>query len=274
MNDHYSTLGVDRNSDAEAIKKAYRKLAAKHHPDRGGDTQRFQQIQEAYDVLSSPEKRQQYDNPQPQFHFHTGNMGGFEDIFNQFGFGGMGRRNQQLRKNRNVTIQVRVTLKEIFEGKEVIGSIRLPSGRDQALQIKIPRGVQHGDQIRFQGLGDDSIPGLEKGDLIVNITQMPDTKFRREGPHLYTETQINSFDAMLGTTVIVDTIADSHLEISVPAGIQTGQMINCRGHGLYEMNRQNARGSMFVVINVVTPNISDPGDRIVLEKIQRKYADK
>lgn len=273
MSDHYSTLGVSRTASADEIKKAYRKLAAKHHPDRGGDTQRFQQIQEAYDTLSDPGKRQQYDNPQPEFRFHTGNMGGFEDIFSNFGFGGMGRR-QQVRRNKNVTIQVRMTLKEIFEGKEVVGSIRLPSGREQALQIKIPRGVQHGDQVRFQGLGDDSMPGMEKGDLIANIVQVPDNRFRRDGPHLFTEAQINVFDALLGTTIFVDTIADSRLEISVPPGIQHGQMINCRGHGLYEMNRQNARGSMFVVINITTPNISDPGDRVVLEKIQRKYANK
>lgn len=273
MNDHYSTLGVGRTANADEIKKAYRKLAAKHHPDRGGDTQRFQQIQEAYDVLSDPGKRQQYDNPQPEFHFHTGNMGGFEDIFSNFGFGGMGRR-QQVRRNKNVTIQVRMSIKEIFEGKDVVGSIRLPSGKEQALQIKIPRGVQHGDQVRFQGLGDDSIPGIAKGDLIANIIQIPDNKFRREGPHLFVEAQINAFDAMLGTTIMVDTIADSHLEISVPAGIQNGQMINCRGHGLYEMNRQNARGSMFVIINVFTPNSLDPGDRVVLEKLQRKYATK
>jgi curved DNA-binding protein len=271
MSDYYSTLGVGKNANADEIKKAYRKMAAKHHPDRGGDTKQFQQIQEAYDTLSDPGKRQQYDNPQPEFRFHTGNMGGFEDMFSNFGFGGMGRR-QQVRKNRNVTIQVRMTLKEIFEGKEVVGSIKLPSGREQALQIKIPRGVQHGDQIRFQGLGDDSIPGISKGDLVASIVQIQDSRFRREGPHLFTETQITAFDAMLGTTVLVDTIADSHLEISVPAGIQNGQMINCRGHGLYEMNRQNSRGSMFVVVNITIPNNLDHGDRIVLEKLQKKYA--
>jgi len=271
MSDHYNTLGVGRNANADEIKKAYRKLAGKHHPDRGGDTKRFQQIQEAYDTLSDPGKRQQYDNPQPEFRFHTGNMGGFEDMFSNFGFGGMGRR-QQVRRNKNVTIQVRMTLKDIFEGKEVVGSIRLPSGKDQALQIKIPRGVQHGDQIRFQGLGDDSLPGIPKGDLIANIVQLPDHRYRRDGPHLFTEAQINAFDAILGTTIVVDTIADTHLEISVPAGIQHGQMINCRGHGLYEMNRHDSRGSMFVVINVTTPNNLEPGDRVVLEKLQRKYA--
>lgn len=273
MSDHYSTLGVGRTAHTDEIKKAYRKLAAKHHPDRGGNTQQFQQIQEAYDVLGDSVKRQQYDNPQPEFHFHTGNMGGFEDVFSNFGFGGMGRR-QQVRRNKNVTIQVRMTLKEIFEGKDVVGSIRLPSGREQALQIKIPRGVQHSDQIRFQGLGDDSISGIAKGDLIATVIQITNDKFRREGPHLFVEAQINAFDAMLGTTIVVDTIANSHLEISVPAGIQHGQMINCRDHGLYEMNRQNARGSMFVIVNIFTPNSLDSGDRVILEKLQEKYATK
>lgn len=272
MSDHYNTLGVGKNANADDIKKAYRKMAAKHHPDRGGDTKHFQKIQEAYDTLSDPAKKQQYDNPQPEFRFHTGNMGGFEDIFANFGFGGFGQR-QQVRRNKNITITVKMTLQEIFEGKEVVGSIKLPSGKDQALQIKIPRGVQHGDQIRFQGLGDDSIPGMQRGDLITSIIELPDSRFRRDGFHLFTEAKINSFDAMLGTVVVVETIAGSYLEISVPAGIQHGQMVNCRGHGLYEVNR-NTRGNMFVAINVSTPANLEPGDRAVLEKLQTKYADK
>lgn len=271
MQDYYSILGVNKTSNPEEIKKAYRKLAAQHHPDRGGDTQRFQQIQEAYDVLSDPEKRQQYDNPQPEFRFHTGNMGGFDDIFANFGFGGMGRR-QQMRRNKNVTIPARMTLKEIFEGKDIVGSIRLPSGKDQALQIKIPRSVQNGDQIRYQGLGDDSIQGLPKGDLIVQIIELPDQRFSRDGPNLYTECNISVFDAVLGVTISVETINNSTLEINVPQGIQSGQMINCREHGLYLSTHKDHRGSMFVKINVITPTNITEADKQILEKLRQKYA--
>lgn len=273
MSEFYNILGVAKTASQDEIKKAYRKLASKHHPDKGGDTATFQKIQTAYDTLSDDQKRKEYDNPQPEYRFNTGNMGGFEDIFNQFGFGpmGMGRRQQQVRRNNSITIQVKMNLKEVFEGKDVLGSIRLPSGKEQALQIKIPRGVKNGDQIKYQGLGDDSIPNIPRGDLIAQIVELPDRRFVRDGANLFMEANITVFDAVVGTTVIVDTIADSKLEISVPVGIQSGQMINCRGHGLPEAQSNN-RGNMFVKINVRTPvNIAEE-DKVLIEQLRKKYA--
>ncbi len=272
MSDYYNILGVSKSASQDEIKKAYRKLASKHHPDKGGDTAKFQEIQTAYETLSDPQKRADYDNPpQPQFRFNTGNMGaGFEDIFSQFGFGPMGRQQQVRRRNQSITIQVRMTLREVYEGKDVLGSIRLPSGREQALQIKIPKGVQQGDQIKYQGLGDDSIPNLPRGDLIAQIIEIPDAVFKRNGDDLYIEKTISAFDAMIGTTLLANTIADSQLEISVPAGIQSGQMIICRGHGLPQSQR-STRGSMYVKINVKTPNITEEGDKFIIEKLRAKY---
>lgn len=269
MSDHYTTLGVSKSSSQEEIKRAYRKLASQHHPDKGGDTAKFQEIQTAYETLSDPQKRADYDNPpQPQFRFNTGNMGGgFEDIFSQFGFG---PRQQVRRRNQSITIQVRMTLRDVFEGKDVLGSIRLPSGREQALQIKIPKGVQQGDQIKYQGLGDDSIPNLPKGDLIAQIIEIPDHIFKRSGEDLYIEATISAFDAMIGTTILTDTISDSKLEITVPAGIQAGQQIICRGHGLPK-SQGSGRGSMYVKINVKTPNITDEGDKFIIDKLRGKY---
>ncbi len=273
MSNHYTTLGVGRDASPDQIKKAYRKLASQHHPDKGGDTAKFQEIQTAYDTLSDPQAKAAYDNPQQEYRFNTGNMGGFEDIFNQFGFGpmGMGRRQQQVRRNNSITIQVRMTLKEVFEGKDVLGSIRLPSGKEQTLQIKIPRGVRNGDQIKYQGLGDDSIPNMPRGDLIAQIIELPDRRFARDGANLVMEANITVFDAVVGTTVTVDTIADSKLEISVPVGIQSGQMINCKGHGLPEA-QSNVRGNMYVKINVRTPvNIAEE-DKVLIEQLRKKYA--
>jgi DnaJ-class molecular chaperone len=271
MSDYYNTLGVSKTASQEDIKKAYRKLASKHHPDKGGDTATFQTIQTAYETLSDPQRRSEYDNPpQPQFRFNSGNMNGFEDIFSQFGFGPMGRRPQQQRRNQSITIQVKMTLKEVLVGKDVLGSIRLPSGREQTLQIKIPPGVNQGDQIKYQGLGDDSIPNIPKGDLIAQVIEIPDRLFKRQGENLYTEVTITAFDAILGTTILQDTVNDSKLEISVPPGIQAGQMIICRGHGL-PIDQRGIRGNMYVKINVTTPIITEESDKFILENLRGKY---
>jgi curved DNA-binding protein len=269
MNDYYNILGVTKSSSQDEIKKAYRKLAMKHHPDRGGDSAKFQEIQNAYETLSNPQKRQEYDNPMPEFRFNTGNMDGFEDIFSQFGFG---RRQQRppTRRNSSITIQVKMTLKEVLEGKDVVGSIRLPSGKDQTLQIKIPKGVRSGDQIKYQGLGDDSIPNIARGDLIAQVIELPDPKFTRDNENLYTEFAISAFDAILGTVIIVDTISDSKLEISVPAGIQPGQSIICRGYGLPFPQRES-RGNMYVKINVKTPTGIEESDMFIIDKLRAKY---
>ena len=270
MSNHYNTLGVGKDASPDQIKKAYRKLASQHHPDKGGDTAKFQELQTAYDTLSDPQAKAEYDNPQQQYRFDTGNMGGFEDMLNQFGFN-MGRRQPQQRRNKSITIQVRMTLKDVFDGKDVLGSIQLPSGREQALQIKIPRGVKNGDQIKYQGMGDDSIPNTPRGDLIAQIVELPDRRFARDGANLFVEANITVFDAIVGTTITVDTIADSKLEISVPVGIQGGQMINCKSHGLPEA-QSNIRGNMYVKINVKTPvNIAEE-DKVIIEQLRGKYA--
>jgi molecular chaperone DnaJ len=254
MSEYYNILGVSKTASQDEIKKAYRKLASKHHPDKGGDTATFQKIQTAYDTLGDDQKRREYDNPQPQFRFNTGNMDGFEDLFSQFGFGA--RNRQPVRQNRHINIQTRVTLNEVLKGKEVIGSIQLPSGREQNIQLKIPKGVKTGDSIRYQGMGDDSVPNLPRGDLIVQIVELPDRTFKRDGANLFVDYTINAFDAILGTSILVDTVNNSRLDITVPPGIQNGQMINCKGHGVPTDDR-GIRGSMFVKINIKTPAVRE-----------------
>jgi len=168
--DHYSTLGVDKNAGSDEIKRAYRKLASQHHPDKGGDKAKFQEIQAAYDTLSNPDKRAQYDNPQPQFHGGGGFNGappGFEDIFAQmFGggqhpFGNMFRQ-QQAPRNRTLNIQTSITLEDAFHGKDLIATLGLPSGRDQTIEVKIPAGIGDGTTLRLAGMGDDSVPNTPR----------------------------------------------------------------------------------------------------------------
>ena len=130
---YYETLGVSKNATPDEIKRAFRKLASQHHPDKGGDTQKFQEIQAAYDTLGDPEKKAAYDNPQPQFQQFGGMPSGFEDIFNAFGggnpFGDMfGRRPQrQQPRNKTLNLQTGISLEDAFFGKDLTLSVTLPT---------------------------------------------------------------------------------------------------------------------------------------------------
>jgi DnaJ-class molecular chaperone len=273
MTDYYNILGVNKGASSEEIKKAYRKLAAKHHPDRGGDTAQFQKIQEAYDTIGDDQKRAEYDNPQTQYAFNSNNM---NDIFGAmfggaagpFGFNGQ----RMMRKNKSINITVQMTLRDILNGKDVVGSIRLPSGREQALQIRVPRGVQTGDSIRFRDMGDDTYSQLPRGDLIAVIQELPDADFERRGADLYTSRTITVFDLLLGTSVFIKTIEDSTLEVSVPAGIQPGTSLSCNGYGLPVNTQSPKRGNIYVRIDVMAPKVVNTIDIEAIKMLKSKYS--
>jgi len=267
MTDFYQTLGVDRNASQDDIKRAYRKLAAQHHPDRGGDTAAFQNIQSAYDTLSNPEKKSQYDNPQPQFGghpfggFNAGFAGGFppgfDDLFAQFGgnpfFGGGFRQP----RNQNLNIQTTITLEEAFHGKNMIANLQLPSGRDQILEVKIPAGIQDGATLRLAGIGDDRIPNVPKGDIHLTISILPHDRFTRQDDDLVTTVEINSIEAMLGKTVEIKTIDNKNLEIKIPPGTQYKQMLSAPGYGMPKVNDNRFKGRLLVSIVINTPLLSE-----------------
>lgn len=261
--DYYSILGVPQTASADEIKQAYRKLAAKHHPDRGGDTTEFQKIEEAYRTLKDPAKRAQYNNLGQNSHRTV------EDVFNtMFGFN---HRNQP-RKNKNITIRIQTTLKDVLNGQTVIGSIKLPSGREQALQLQIPKGVSSGDAIKFTGLGDDSISDLPRGDLIAVIEEVRHTSFLREQANLHTTVNISAFDAIVGTTISVPTVEGTTLEVAVPAGIQHGQMLSCTNYGLPLGPYESTRGNLYVKINITIPRLIDDEDKEILKQMKAKYS--
>ena len=271
--DYYNVLGVDKNATLEDIKKAYRKLASQHHPDKGGDKAKFQAIQEAYATLSDTEKRSQYDNPN-QFSGAHFDFGGFaaEDIFAQmFGGAHFGQGFRRHPRNKNVNIVIQMTLEEIIKGKTVVGSIKLPSGKDQAIQLTIPPGVETGDAIKYEGLGDDAITNLPRGDLIAQIQEIPHHEFQRAGVNLITEKSISVFDALTGGKVKVTTVEGKTIEVTIPPGTAPGTTFSCVGYGVpSKQNRQ--RGSLYVKINFYVPQNLEDADRAILEEMKQKYA--
>lgn len=267
--DYYSTLGVAKNATNDEIKKAYRSMAMKHHPDRGGDEKKFKEINKAYDVLSDPEKKRMVDagidphnqqgrgfHGQGPFEFHFGGVPpGMEDIFTQFGFGFGGRPQ---RRNKSINVNVQLSLEEVFLGKDITAEVSMPDGQKKVVNISIPAGIENGQQIRYQGMGDCSISNMPAGDLIVNINVLRHKKFKREGNNLIHDIKINAWDAILGTSISLVNLDGKKLNITVPPGTQPDTVLSCRSEGLPDVRNSRIRGDLLIKIKIEIPkNLSN-----------------
>ena len=282
MTDYYQTLGVSETASADEIKKAYRSLANKHHPDKGGDQAKFKDISVAYDTLSNDQKRQEYDHqrrfPQgQQFHFHTGN-GGFDPFAQMFGGGhpvgdifGQMRGHPQQRRNRDLNIQCQISLLDSFTGKQVEANFQLPSGRNQTVVINIPEGIMNGETIRYNGLGDDSIPQMPRGNLNVTVIVQPNPKFERRGDDLYTNIELSPIEAMVGTRKTIQTLTGTKLEIDVRAGVETGVEFASNGNGFRNVST-GQKGRLVGVAHIVTPKVTDPTLIAQLKELDAKIS--
>jgi len=258
--DHYTTLGINRNASPDDIKQAYRRMANQHHPDRGGSTAKFQEVQAAYETLSDPGSRQQYDNPQPQgFHF-GGVPQGFEDAVAQMFGGGhpfanmFGGGHHQQARNRTLNLQTDITLEEAFLGKNLVASIRLPSGLEQVLEVRIPSGVNDGTVIRLSGIGDDAIKNMPRGDIHLSVRVQPHHLYQRQGDDLIRSLSISCFDSILGKAVTITTLDNKQLDINIAPGTQHGQTLAIQGHGMPNMQDNRIKGRMLLEINISIPN--------------------
>lgn len=249
MTDHYATLGVAKNATPEDIKKAYRRLAAIHHPDKGGDTAEFQKVQAAYETLSDPQKKQEHDNPNPfghngfggqpgGFHFHHG---GFDmnDIFSQM-FGGQFRQPQK--PTYKTTIWV--TLSQVYHGGEQILQFN-HGNQPSVVKIQIPKGVADGANLKFDNLIDDGV-------LVVEFRVHPHSVYQRNGYDLYTEHQISVLDLIVGTTFKFVTLGGKTLDVTVKPGTQPDALLRISGEGL---PTNNGYGDQMIVLKPTMPAI-------------------
>lgn len=242
---YYDLLGVGKDANAEDIKRAYRKLAAKHHPDRGGDTAKFQDIQRAYDTLSDPDKRSAYDNPRPQFEggfggggFHYGAGPSMHDIFDR-----MFRQHQQAMQIFRTVLWV--TLEQVYHGGEENMRVQTPNGV-QFIKVQIPRGVLDGTQVRLENV-------IPNATLMVEFKTQQHSRFNRRGANLHFEHPISILQLVTGTTFKLETISGSILEVTVPPRTQPKKTLKVSGAGVPHMN-SSLKGDLFITFDPFMPD--------------------
>ena len=276
MKDYYDILGVSEDASNEQIKKAFKDIAKKEHPDRGGNETIFKEANEAYDTLKNSQKRHDYDTMRK-----FGGTGGqqhpffnediFGDFFSGFGNGDMdfgGRFNftqgpgrartfrSSNRGNRNVQVRMAISIKEAMKEEEKTINYKLPSGRDEYATVKIPAGVQHGITFKFAGMGDDSIKNMPRGDLMVVMSVLDSDGYTRKGNDLYTDKTIDCFQAVRGTEFNLKTLDNNIIKVKVPSGTQHGTLLSVKGKGMPVHKTLNIRGNLYVKIHILIPQLS------------------
>lgn len=285
--DYYESLGVPRTATADEIKKAFRKLAREYHPDVAKDKkkaeERFKEINEAYEVLSDPEKRKKYDElgahwksgaefrPPPGFGgfgggqtFHGGRGGaeefhfggtGFSDFFEQlfgsrmrggFSQGGNFAREDFAERGADIEGDIMVTLEEAARGS--VRTVNVTHGdRRESHQVRIPAGISEGQKLRLAGRGGSGSGGGESGDLFLRVRFAKHPDFDVEGHNLIYELELAPWEAALGAEIPVPTL-ESRVNIKIPAGTSSGQKLRVRGRGL------GKDGDLLVVAKIVVPH--------------------
>ncbi|RKF19958.1 molecular chaperone DnaJ [Alginatibacterium sediminis] len=297
--DYYTILGVSKTASSKEIKKAYKKLAMKHHPDKNpGNTvaeESFKQVKTAYEILSDTEKRRQYDQfghaafdgsgsqsrSRQSQHGHAGfedmfggafrqqrqhggahDFGGFEDLFSQ-GRGGRSRA----QKGQDHEFTLHVAFVDAVQGTEKI--VELPvNGEQKKINVKIPAGIKDGEKIRFSGKGSAGVNGGVNGDLLLTIAVRPHPFLKRDGNDLSITTHIDMFTAALGGDAEVN-VLDSRFKLKIPAGTQNGRKFKMSGKGV--TSRKGVTGDLLVTIHVDTPQDLNDHQKKLLEEFKASF---
>lgn len=290
--DYYKILDVARDASTDEIKKSYRRLARKYHPDVSKEANaeaRFKEVTEAYEVLKDKDKRSAYDqlgsnwkqgqdfNPPPGWENMggfggfggagpAGGAAGFSDFFETIFGGGFtgggarqaGGRRPQARKGADVSGKVDVTLEEVHQGGH--RTITLAGGKQ--VKVKIPAGVSEGRKIRLSGQGAAGSGGGPNGDLFLEVHVLPHRRFRLDGQSVYLDLPVAPWEAALGAKVQVPTL-DGKVEIGIPAGSQSGRKLRLKGRGV------RGQGDLYVVIQIQQPPADDDQIRDCYKQMEK-----
>jgi len=278
--DCYEVLGVNRTATDKDIKKAYKKLAMKYHPDRNPDNpvaqENFREVKAAYEILNDPEKRQQYDDfghsafehGQGQGGFGQGGFGGadFGDMFGDM-FGQRQQRTQQRRrepqpqKGSDIILKAELTLEESIEG--CVQEMRLPNTATP-LAVTIPAGINQGQRVRVSGKGNPGTLGAERGDLFVEVQLLEHETFTRKGNDLYSDILVSFPTAVIGGTAKAPTLS-GHINLKIPAGTQVGRKFRIKGRGIKAMNSEQTGDLIYTVVIPVPEEVSNEEHRLLSE---------
>lgn len=300
--DYYAVLGVPKTASEADIKKAYRKLARQHHPDLNPGNKaaeaRFKEINEANEVLGDPQSRRKYDElgsnwrqyenaPPPPSGGHTrtrtmtpeemeelfgGGEGGFSDFFTTF-FGGGGQGHTRTRaprapRGRDVEQPLNLTLEEAFTGTSRQLHIQR-DGRPHSVEVRIPAGVREGSRVKVRGEGEPGAKGQPDGDLFLVVRLAPHARFERRGQDLHTRVAIPVPTAVLGGDVAITTLGGNSLRLRIPELTPSGRVFRLKGHGMPAPREPEARGDLFVTVDLQIPTALTPEVREHYEALNK-----
>jgi curved DNA-binding protein len=302
--DYYKIMGVKRDASQDEIKRAYRKLARKYHPDVSKERDaeaKFKELGEAHEVLKDPQKRAAYDqlgsqwkagqefrpppNWQGGFEFHDfgggADIGGFSDFFETLfakcarpgAAGARGSRDHKRGEDHHARVLVEVA--ESYRGATRSITLQVPQAderghvgaRSRTLSVKIPKGIRQGQQIRLAGQGGAGFGGGEAGDLYLEVEFNPQGRYRVDGADVYLELPVAPWEAALGATIEVPTPAGA-VDLKVPPNSQAGRKLRLKGRGI----PASPPGDLYVVLQIVLPPADSERQRRAWEQVQREFA--